>query len=53
VHVPVVHDSAAFVNEQGAPQLPQSVSVDVGVSQPSFTLPLQSRNRPTQLGMHA
>jgi hypothetical protein len=53
VQVPVVHDSAAFVKEQGVPQVPQSVSVEVAVSQPSLALPLQSRNRPTQVGVHA
>jgi hypothetical protein len=53
VQVPVVHDSAAFVNEQGVPHVPQSVSVEVGVSQPSFALPLQSRNRPAHVGEQA
>ena len=53
VQVPVVHDSAAFVNEQGLPQVPQSVSVEVGVSQPSFEFPLQLRKRPTHVGEHA
>lgn len=53
VHVPVVHDSAAFVNAQGVPQLPQSVSVETGVSQPSFRLLLQLRKRPTHVGEHA
>jgi hypothetical protein len=52
VQVPVVHDSAAFVKEQGLPHVPQSVSVEVGVSQPSFTLPLQSRKRPAHVGEH-
>ena len=52
VQVPVVHDSAAFVKEQGVPQVPQSVSVEVGVSQPSFGSPLQLRKRPTHVGEH-
>ena len=41
VHVPLAHDSAAFVKEHGAPHVPQSVTVVVGVSQPSSGLPLQ------------
>ena len=41
VHAPLAHDSTAFVKEHGAPHAPQSVSVVVGVSQPSSGLPLQ------------
>jgi hypothetical protein len=39
--LPVEQDSPAFCRLQIDPQLPQSVSVVVEVSQPSFGLPLQ------------
>jgi len=53
VHVPVAHDSPAFVNEQGVPHPPQSVSVEMLVSQPSPALPLQFRKAPTHTGAQA
>jgi hypothetical protein len=53
VHVPVVHEAAAFGNEQAVPHDPQSVSVRVLVSQPLFGLPSQSANPALHTGVHA
>jgi hypothetical protein len=50
LHVPLAHDSAAFPNEQTTPQPPQSVSVVVGVSQPSSGFPLQFAKPAAQVG---
>jgi hypothetical protein len=50
VHVPFGHDSAAFVNEHGVPQVLQLVTVSVAVSQPSSGFPLQSLKFAAQVG---
>ena len=49
----VLDDSPAFVNEQGVPHPPQSVSVEMLVSQPSPALPLQFRKATTHTGAQA
>jgi hypothetical protein len=49
-HVPDAQDSAAFAKAHDTPQAPQSVSVVVGVSQPSSGLPLQFAKLAEQVG---
>jgi hypothetical protein len=53
VHVPVLHEAEAFVNEQATLQLPQSVSVRMLRSQPLSGLPSQLLKPVLQVGLHA
>lgn len=52
-HVRVAHVAVAFAREHPVPQLPQSLVVLSGRSQPLLTLPSQLPNPGMQLGTHA
>jgi len=53
VQVPVLHDAAAFANEHGTPQSPQSVVVRMLRSQPLFRFESQLLKPVAQLGAQA
>lgn len=51
--LPVLHDAVALDSAHAVPQVPQLAIVFVGVSQPSFGLPLQSPKPAAHVGLQA